>query len=169
VQAGAQHLHVTERVMFARNIKPEVNNALQNAVACADDFDRAREYLYQARDIDPDQLEVYVALYKFCFYSGHFDEAESIALQALARAADNGGFERDWMLLNETSTDWNGIESPARLYLYSLKALGFIRLRKGDSVGAAEVLAILARLDPEDQVGGSVIQDLLAAMNSETS
>ena len=158
-----------ERVVFARGIDPKVNHCLQSAVACADDFERARAYLYQARDLDPDQLEVYVALYKFCFYRGHFNEAENIALEALARAADNGGFERDWTLLHESSTDWNDIDSPARLYLYSLKALGFIRLRKGDNAGAGEVLAMLARLDPQDQVGGSVIMALLDATLSEAT
>ena len=169
MQAGAQHLHVTERVTFARDIKPEVNSALQNAVACADDFERAREYLYQARALDPDQLEVYVALYKFCFYRGHFDEAEQIALDALARAADNGGFARDWTQLHAASTDWSRIDTPARLYLYSLKALGFIRLRKGDNAGAKEALGALEGLDPEDQVGGSVIMTLAASLEDDAT
>jgi tetratricopeptide (TPR) repeat protein len=169
VQAGAPNLHVTERVTFARDIRPEVNNALQNAVACADDFERARAYLYQARSLDPDQLEVYVALYKFCFYRGRFDEAENIALEALARAADNGGFARDWTALDVSSTDWTRIDTTARLYLYSLKALGFIRLRKGDSAGASDVLQTLARLDPDDQVGGTVVMTLAASVADDES
>jgi len=120
-----------------------------------------------ARDIDPDQLEVYVALYKFCFYSGYFDEAETVAFEALARAADTGGFAHDCTKLNASSTDWSRIDTPARLYLYSLKALGFIRLRKGDNAGANEVLNALARLDPDDQVGGSVIMTLAASVEHD--
>lgn len=149
-----------ERVLFAREIRPEVNRLLQSAVACAEDFERARGYLYEARALDPDQLEVYVALYKFCFYRGHFNEAEQIALDALERAACNAGFIGDWNQLDESTTDWSSPDVPVRLYLYSLKALGFIRLRKGDHHGAREVLETLARLDPEDQVGGSVIKTL---------
>ena len=95
-----------ERVLFARDIKPEVNACLQSAVACADDFERARELLYQARDMDPDQLEVYIALYKFLFYRGRLDEAEEVAEQALQRAAMRGGFFEDWQRLTSTSTDW---------------------------------------------------------------
>ena len=156
-----------ERIFFARDINPEVNVWLQNAVACADDFERARSYLYKAREIDPDQLEVYVALYKFCFYRGRLEEAEQIALDALTRAADKGGFARDWRLLDKTSTNWNSLDSPARLYLYSLKALGFIRLRKGNYSGASKVLETLMSLDPEDQVGGSVVLTLLEATPME--
>ncbi len=163
----AQLAVLDERVVFAREIRPEVNQCLQNAVACAEDFERSRAFLYQACELDPDQIEVYVALYKFCFYRGYIDEAEQIALDALQRAADTGGFERDWRKLNETSTDWNSFGSPARLYLYSLKALGFIRMRKGDSEGAKQPLAMLAQLDPQDQVGGSVIMGLLAATFEE--
>lgn len=153
-----------ERVHFARDIHPEVNRLLQSAVACADDFERARGYLYEARAMDPCQLEVYVALYKFCFYRGRFDEAEIIALEALAQAAGDGGFDSDWCRLDRNSMDWNRTDAPVRLYLYSLKALGFIRLRKGDSAGAGEALDALARLDPEDQVGGSVIMTLAEAL-----
>lgn len=153
-----------ERVHFAGDIRPEVNQLLQNAVACADDFERARGYLYEARAMDPGQLEVYVALYKFCFYRGRFDEAEQIALDALTRAAADSGFSSDWCQLHPDTADWSSSESSVRLYLYSLKALGFIRLRKGDEAGATEVLNTLARLDPEDQVGGSVIMTLAEAL-----
>ncbi len=71
--------------------------------------------------------------------------------------------------MNAASTDWTCIDAPVRLYLYSLKALGFIRLRKGDSVGANEVLDTLARLDPDDLLGGSVIMTLAASVEDEMS
>lgn len=153
-----------ERVLFACDIRPQVNRLLQNAVACADDFERARGYLYEARAIDPGQLEVYVALYKFCFYRGRFDEAEQIALDALAQAAADGGFIDDWQQLKPHTLNWKSTDAPVRLYLYSLKALAFIRLRKGDNPGARTAVDTLARLDPEDQVGGSVIMTLAEAL-----
>ena len=76
-----------ERVRFARDTRPEVNQLLQCAVACAGDYQHARGYLYQAHAMAPGRLEVYVALYKFRLYRGHFDEADQIALEALARQA----------------------------------------------------------------------------------
>jgi tetratricopeptide (TPR) repeat protein len=153
-----------ERVVFGRDISPEVNICLQEAVACADDFERARDLLYRARDMQPDQLEVYIALYKFCFYRGHLDEAEQVALDALQQAAKRGGFTPDWQQLNTTSTDWTQHEGAARVFLYSLKALAFIRLRKGMQDEARQLLAKLQQLDTQDLVGSSVIMDLAQAL-----
>lgn len=153
-----------ERVRFGRDIPPEVNACLQQAVACANDFEQARAWLYRARDIEPDQLEVYIALYKFCFYRGHLDEAESIALQALQQSARRGEFDADWQQLDSQSADWCQDEGPARVYLYSLKALSFIRLRKGEQALARQQLDKLRELDVNDLVGASVIMDLAQAM-----
>jgi len=153
-----------ERIVFGRNIPPQVNACLQEAVACADDFDRSRELLYRARQMKPDQLEVYIALYKICFYRGHFDEAEQVALDALQQSAKDAGFDNDWQQLNPDSTDWTVNEGPARLYLYSLKALAFICLRKGQHDVALQVLKKLQQLDSNDLVGGSVIMDLAQAL-----
>ncbi len=152
-----------ERVLFARDIKPEVNALLQSAVAAANDFERARELLYQARALDPEQLEVYVALYKFLFYRGHLDEAEGVARDALAMAAQRGGFAAEPQQLTD-SWQWDGEEGPRRLYLYSLKALAFIRLRQGEHDQGRELLALLQQLDPLDRVGGSVIAQLAEAL-----
>lgn len=153
-----------ERVVFGRNIPPKVNACLQEAVACANDFERSRELLYRAREMKPDQLEVYIALYKVCFYRGHFDEAEQVALDVLQQSAKDAGFDEDWQQLNADSTDWTMDEGPARLYLYSLKALAFIRLRKGQHDVARQVLNKLQQLDLNDLVGGSVIMDLAEAL-----
>lgn len=153
-----------ERVLFASDIRPDVNAYLQSAVACADDFERARELLYQARELDPDQLEVYTALYKFLFYRGQLDEAEQVAGEALQRAALNGGFHEDWQQLTSTSCDWSQENGPARTYLYSLKALAFISLRKGKHAHGRSLLDKLKQLDPQDLVGSSVISQLAEAL-----
>ena len=47
-----------------------------------------------------------------------------------------------------------------RLYLYSLKATGFVQLRKGNVQAALAVLQKLRELDPMDQVGGSVVWEM---------
>lgn len=152
-----------ERVLFARDIKPEVNALLQSAVVAANDFERARGLLYEARELDPQQLEVYVALYKFLFYRGYFDEAETVARDAMAMAASNGGFDAAPEDL-VSGWQWDGEEGPQRLYLYSLKALSFIRLRQGEHDEGRRLLGLLAQLDPEDRVGGSVIAQLAEAL-----
>lgn len=155
---------IEERVVFGRNVDPEVNACLQEAVSCAHDFERSKELFYKARSMQPDQLEVYIALYKFCFYRGHFDEAEDVAMDALKQAAKRGGFSHDWVELNRESTDWEINDGPQRVYLYSLKALAFISLRKGLYERANNILEKLKQLDVDDLVGSSVISDLAEAV-----
>lgn len=155
---------IEERVVFGRGIQPDVNACLQESVACANDFERARELSYRARDMQPEQIEVYVALYKFCLYRGYLDEAEQVALDALKQSAQNNGFTSDWQKLDASSADWTQHEGPARLFLYSLKALAFIRLRKSEPESAQQLLEKLQELDTQDLVGSSVIMDLSKAL-----
>lgn len=156
-----------DRVMFGVNIPAEINAFLQRAVATYDDSPLAESLLWQAQQLDPTQLEVYVALYKFYFYKNRISEAEQIVLQSLRQSAELGGFSADWNQLTPASTDWYSTASPQRLHLYALKALSFIRLRQSDVGGAESILAKLHELDPTDQVGGSVLQQLANAMREE--
>jgi hypothetical protein len=151
---------VEERVRFGRDIPAPVNALLQQAAASADDFSTSESALLRARELAPGQLEVFIALYKLYFYRGFTDKAEQVVLQALNSAAGAAGFDPDWNGLGFDSADWRASEGPARVYLYSLKALCFIRLRQNDSIGAAALFAALRRLDPDDQVGAGVLRDL---------
>jgi hypothetical protein len=52
-------------------------------------------------------------------------------------------------------------------YLYTLKALAFIKLRQNQLSQAQVILAMMKELDPEDRSGASVIMDLAEAMQEE--
>jgi len=151
---------VEECVRFGRAIPAAVNALLQQAAANAGDFAASERALLRARALAPKQLEVFIALYKLYFYRGFTGKAEQVVLEALYSAADSGGFDPDWRSLAVDSADWQACEGPARVYLYTLKALCFIRLRQNDSYGAADLFATLRRLDPDDHVGAGVLRDL---------
>lgn len=155
---------IEERDVFGRDIVPEINTRIQETVACADDFERARDLFYRAWGMQPDQLEVYIALSKVCFYRGHLEEAKQIVLDTLQQSAQGGGFSTDWLELDNNSTDWTVEKGPAQVYLYSLKALAVIRLRKGELDDAREVLTKLQQLNSQDLVGASVIVTLTEAL-----
>src|SRR4030065_682006 len=80
----------------------------------------------------------------------------------LAEAPARGGFADDWNQLHAGSADWTQATGPVRFYLFSLKALAFIRLRSARISHATAMLARLAELDPADQGGGSVSRSLAA-------
>ena len=147
---------------FSAETAPRVAALLAEAAATPGEDARAETLLKAARHAAPHCLAVYFALYKFYFHRGRLLEAERATLDGLTEAAAQGGFADDWKQLYAGSTDWTQATGPVRFYLFSLKALAFIRLRSGRTSEATAILAKLAELDPGDQVGGSVIRSLAA-------
>ena len=147
---------------FAIETPARVAELLAAAASCHDDETRAAALLESAHDADPQCLAVYFARYKFYFYRNRLVDAERAALDGLAVAAAQAGFDADWTQLSPATADWIPAAGPVRFYLFSLKALAFIRLRSRRAAEARAILAKLTELDPADQVGGSVIDSLAA-------
>lgn len=133
---------------------------LRESLDVCDDWQRAEQLLLSARELLPERLEILVALYKMYAYSNRFDEALALINEVLCKAANQGGFSINWRWLSSSSADWNNAKGAVRFYLYSLKAMGFVQLRKGEISQAHEVLQRLCQLDHLDQVGGSVVLDM---------
>lgn len=125
-----------------------------------EDWQRAEQLLLDTRKLLPERLEILVALYKMYAYSNRFDESLELIDEVLNRAAVEGGFSSDWRSLNSDSAAWHEARGAVRFYLYSMKARGFVLLRKGKIEQAHTVLQKLCELDARDQVGGSVVFDI---------
>lgn len=154
-------------VHFGFDLPPGVNFLLQQAAARLDNSEHSLQALTAARETGSDRLEVLVALYKFHFYRGDIGHARDFVFQTLVKSAHEGGFSHDWTLLEPDSGDWDDPRGPARVFLYGLKALAFIRLREYDLEDAAAILDVMQRLDPHDQTGAEVIRDLLGGVCGE--
>ena len=152
--------------MFSPNMPAEVNNLLQAAVAASSiDQSRAEKLFLQAQTLDSHCLQTYFALYKFYFFQKRLADAERIVLAGLEESARQGGFPSDYRRLARNRQKWNLYANEITLfYLYTLKALAFIKLRLGFTIDAQLVLSHLQQLDPEDLSGVSVIMDLAAGV-----
>lgn len=148
------------RPLFGGETSEEVSALLVRAMENYADTQLAETLLWKAHKNAPEALPVYFSLYKFYFYKADLKNAERAARMALQAAAKAGGFEPDWQALNLESTDWSDYANPAHFYLFSLKALAFIRLRRFELVEVAAILDKLAELDPADTVGASVIRSI---------
>jgi hypothetical protein len=157
---------VEERVMFSPNMPSEVNNLLQAAVAASSvDQSRAEQLFLQAQALDSRCLQTYFALYKFYFFQKRLIDAERIVIAGLEEAARQGGFPSDYRRLATSRPKWDLYANEITLfYLYTLKALAFIKLRLGFTLDAQLVLSHLQQLDPKDLSGASVIIDLAAGI-----
>jgi len=124
------------------------------------DWQRVERLLGDARARMPGRLEPAVALYKMYAYANRQAEAMALIDEVLAEAAAQAGFDPDWRALTPASAPWSPAAGVVRIYLYSLKAKGFVFLRQSDPHAALEVMLKLQELDPLDQVGGSVVREV---------
>jgi uncharacterized protein with von Willebrand factor type A (vWA) domain len=154
-------------VQFGFGIAPEVDAHLQRAALLVSHREASLEALRDAYDKAPDQVETLIALFKLLFYQGETAKAQSLVQEVLIKAAEQGGFTHDWTQLDCQSAVWSEPRGPGRLYLYSLKALAFIRLRQDELALARDILSALQRIDPHDLVGATVIRDLLNGLDEE--
>lgn len=152
--------------MFSPNMPVEVNHLLQTAVAASSiDQNRAESLFLQAQKLDRHCLQTYFALYKFYFFQKRLVDAERVVIAGLEESARQGGFPSDYRRLARNRQKWNLYANECTLfYLYTLKALAFIKLRLGFTIDAQLVLSHLQQLDPEDLSGASVIMDLAAGV-----
>ena len=157
-----------DAVHFGFGLPPETNRHLQTAAAFVGSGEAALQALHAARESAPEQLPVLIALYKFHFYRGETEQAHELVVQTLNESSRQGGFSQDWASLSPDSADWSDPRGPARVFLYSLKALAFIHLRRNEPTAAEAVLEVLERLDPTDQVGAEVIRNLLQGLQEES-
>lgn len=152
--------------MFSPNMPAEVNHLLQAAVAASSVDQSSAETLFlQAQALDGHCLQTYFALYKFYFFQKRLVDAERIVMAGLEESARQGGFPSDYRRLAKNRQKWDLYANEITLfYLYTLKALAFIKLRLGFTIDAQLVLSHLQQLDPEDLSGASVIMDLAAGI-----
>ncbi|MEJ1964555.1 MAG: hypothetical protein WDO56_24600 [Gammaproteobacteria bacterium] len=148
---------------FGGPVPAELDRNLTEAARLYADKPRAEALMLNALQRDSECLPTYFALYKFYFYSRRLADAERMVLQALETAARQAAISSDWPTLTPDSAAWQDTAGPAHFYLFSLKALAFIRLRLGRPQEAAALLAKLAELDSFDGVGASVVRSLAAA------
>ncbi|MGD0959597.1 MAG: hypothetical protein ABSB19_07305 [Methylomonas sp.] len=160
-----------DRVLFNPNLPEQVNVLLQAGVlANHADKPRAEQLFKQAQQLDRSCLQTYFALYKFYFYQGRLLEAQTEVLAGLEEAALQGGFPADYRRLADETGHWDMYAGETGLfYLYTLKALAFIKLRLSEADEARQILILLRGLDPEDRCGGSVVMQLAHALDEENA
>lgn len=142
---------------------------LERARAAWHDPAAATVLLGEALALAPECLALHYARYKFHSSHGQYALAEAAAGTALAEAARQAGFDADWRSLGPATADWSDVRGAAHFYLFSLKALAYLRLRRGAVHDCLALLDKLAQIDPADQVGAEVIRALYRGAISDAA
>ena len=158
-------LRMSNGRMAFGDVPEQIDELLQEAVKARDVPEVCESLLWEAHRKGPRVLPVFYALYKFYFNRKKLGEAERVARIGLDAAALQGGFSADWSQLTAGSADWTAA-GPARFFLFTMKALAFIELRRHNRDKALAILAKMAEIDPADQVGYGTIAALARGLDS---
>jgi hypothetical protein len=151
----------TTDTFFGGDVPPAAHDLMRRA-ANEGPEERAT-LLWTAQAIAPTALAIYHALYKHHARRLELDLAERAALRGLHEAALQAGLPGDWRAAQpDAAVDFQA-NGPARFWLFTLKALAFVNLRRGNPEEARALLATIERVEPEARVGDDVIAALLAA------
>jgi hypothetical protein len=144
--------------LFGGAVAPAVQHLVEQARGAP--REQVAATLWAAAVSSPQSLPVYYLLYKLHAGMGELDDALQAASKGLDAAAGAAGLESDWRAVRPGDADFD-VPGPARFWLFTLKALAFIRLRRGERDAAHALVAHLRRLDPADHLGATVIETLL--------
>ncbi|WP_178087597.1 hypothetical protein, partial [Methylacidimicrobium cyclopophantes] len=123
---------------------------------------RAESLLREASQVDPGHISVLIGSYRFAFYSGKLAEARDRALECLAAVAEKAGFPKEWASVSATDREERAREDPLfRLYLFALKAYGYLEIRLGETERGLAALRKLEELDPKGLLRGKDLRRIV--------
>lgn len=147
--------------LFGGEVPPQVKAIVEQA-RHAESPERALALLWTAQVCAPNCPSLYYLLYKFHARHADYEQAEIVALKGLDVAAEQAGLPLNWHAVSADMADFDS-PGPARFWAFTLKALAFIKLKRGDPSLAQAYLDKVKELDPQGGAGGSVIEALLNA------
>ena len=125
--------------------------------------------LLKAYFLAPASLNVLVALNRFYYYQHRLDDALIATLKALAVIRAMIDFPEDWRDLQVDHLNAVPAESltQVRLYLFTLKAIGFLNMRLNHLDLSQGIFEKLAGLDSKDRIGAKSLLELVIKRKGE--
>jgi hypothetical protein len=153
--------------LFGGDVPEEVRRLIEAAKQAP--RESAAPILWTAQALSPSALPTYYLLYKLHAGCGELEEAERAARLGLRESALQAGLPADLgepQRLDVPVVDF-GSPGPARFWLFTIKALAFISVRKGNVELARRLVDFAARCDPSHSTGSEVTAMLVAAAEAE--
>lgn len=145
--------------VLGAGLPAEVEQALRQAGALRSSHPAlAMAALMRAQAAAPEHPAVLIAFYRHHFYGHRLALARDVARRALAVGARALGLPPVWRAVPEQPLPGARADARTRFYLFTLKGYAYLSLRLDDGVEARDALAKLRALDPDDRVGGALLE-----------
>lgn len=145
--------------------QPDVEGVKELIATAAQNYSSgdAELSLLQAYFIAPESLNVLVALNRFYYYQHRLEEALAATSKALVVIRPSIAFPEDWQDLQTSHIT----DAPAdlltkiRMYLFTLKAIGFLNMRLENLDLSQAIFEKLVELDSKDRIGAQGLLELV--------
>ncbi|WP_449369926.1 hypothetical protein [Thiomonas sp.] len=144
--------------VLGRDLPEPLERALRQAGEHRADPVLAMAALMRAMALAPDHPAVLIALYRHYFYGHQLACARDVARRALFVATQALGLPPLWRNVPPQALAGARDDPATRFFLFSLKGYAYLSLRLGDAAEARDALDLLQALDPEDRVGGALLE-----------
>ena len=148
----------SQLLYFDRPMSSEVEGLLIAAAHAYSDG-IAEPLLLEAYGLEPDNLSVLVALYRFYYYQHRYPEGIAIANEVMAKVAPAIYFPERWQDIEFSHLAYGVQESftMVRFYLLALKAAAYLQLRLGHLDTGRDMLNKVIELDSKDRLGARAL------------
>jgi hypothetical protein len=147
-----------DAAVLGHGLPAAVDAALRDAAAQRADPVAAMAALMRAKALAPDHPAVLIAMYRHHFFGHRLDLARDVARRALVVGAVALGLPPVWRQVPRQPLAGARHDASTRFYLFVLKGYAYLSLRLDDGIEARDALVLLRALDPQDCVGGSVLE-----------
>ena len=142
-----------ERRYYGGHLPAQAERALHAVGLCWEDEQASEAHIKHALAIAPDHLAVHYGAYKFYYYRRRLKEALPHVEAWVVEAIKRNHFPSNWRDVKSEHADFNNFDGEPRVFLFSLRAYGWLlaRLRRVEEGRAA--LRKVAELDLKDRMG----------------
>jgi tetratricopeptide (TPR) repeat protein len=145
--------------------EPDVAGVNEMIATAAENYETgdAELPLLKAYFLAPQSLNVLVALNRFYYYQHRLEDALQATVKALAVIRPLIGFPEDWRDLQQSHIrDVPPVSlTQVRLYLFTLKAVGFLNMRLHNLDVSQGIFEKLVGLDSKDRIGAKGLLELV--------
>ena len=153
--------------------EPDVAGVKEMIASAAENYatGEAELPLLKAYFLAPESLNVLVALNRFYYYQHRLEDALHATHKALAVIRPLIDFPEDWRDLQQSHIN----DAPAnlltqvRLYLFTLKAIGFLNMRLEYLDVSQCIFEKLVGLDSKDRIGARGLLELVIKRKDDTT
>jgi tetratricopeptide (TPR) repeat protein len=153
--------------------EPEVSGVKELIDTAAENYETgtAELPLLKAYFLAPDSLNVLVALNRFYYYQHRLEDALMATGKALKIIRPMVSFPEDWRDLRMEHITQAPAEllTQVRLYLFTLKATGFLHMRLENLDLSQSIFEKLVALDSKDRIGAKGLLELVIKRKTDTS